>query len=705
MYKIKTLLYKIACLVALLFSFNCTSKKQQEQITNDLIYETSPYLLQHAYNPVNWKAWNEETLELAKKEHKLIIISIGYSACHWCHVMEDESFENDSIAQLMNKNFINIKVDREERPDIDNIYINAVQMMTGSSGWPLNCITLPDGRPIYGGTYFTKDNWKQVLIEISQLYRKEPQKAIAYAERVAEGLQNADLIIPNKEKPFFQKKELVAAVEESKKILDMDNGGFLGAPKFPMPNTLDYLLRYHQQYDDFEINHYVKNTLTKMAYGGIYDQIGGGFSRYSTDDQWRIPHFEKMLYDNAQLVSTYSKAFSQNNNQLFKKVIIETLQFIEQELSANNGAFYSSIDADSRNKDGELEEGIYYLWSKDQLKKLLAEDYTLFCDYYNVNHFGLWEDEKYILIRSQSNAIFAKKNDITLQNLEAKVTSWKSLLLQVRQKRESPNLDDKVLTSWNALMMQGYIDAYKAVGDENYLQKAIDNAEFLIENQLRKDGGLNRSYKNGKSTINAYLEDYAILTQSLISLYEVTTDEKYLSVSKNLMNYTIKHFYDENSGLFFYTSDEDTNLIIRKIEVSDGVISSSNSTLANNLFKLSHYFSDAEMMKMSKEMLNNIKEKALINSLGHSNWLHLMTNFTNPFYEVAIVGEKAKFVSKKLHRNYLPNIITASTETSSNSPLLVHKYIEGETLIYVCVDGTCKMPKSDVSKALQMIKK
>ncbi len=705
MCKIKTLLYKIACLVALLFFFNCTSKKQQEQITNDLIYETSPYLLQHAYNPVNWKAWNEETLELAKKENKLIIISIGYSACHWCHVMEEESFENDSIAQLMNKNFINIKVDREERPDIDNIYINAVQMMTGSSGWPLNCITLPDGRPIYGGTYFTKDNWKQVLIEISQLYEKEPQKAIAYAERLAEGLQNANFIISSKEKPFFQKKELIAAIEESKKTLDMDNGGFLGAPKFPMPNTLDYLLRYHQQYDDFEINHYVKNTLTKMAYGGIYDQIGGGFSRYSTDDQWRIPHFEKMLYDNAQLVSTYSRAFSQNNNQLFKKVIIETLQFIEQELSAKNGAFYSSIDADSRNKDGELEEGIYYLWSKDQLKKLLAEDYTLFCDYYNVNNFGLWEDEKYILIRSQSDAIFAKKNDITLQNLEAKVTSWKSLLLQVRQKRESPNLDDKVLTSWNALMMQGYIDAYKAIGDENYLQKAIGNAEFLIENQLRKDGGLNRSYKNGKSAINAYSEDYAILTQALISLYEVTTDEKYLLVSKNLMNYTIEHFYDENSGLFFYTSDEDKNLIIRKIEVSDGVISSSNSTLANNLFKLSHYFSDTEMMKMSKEMLNNIKEKALMNSLGYSNWLHLMTNFTNPFYEVAIVGEKVKLVSKELHRNYLPNIITASTETPSNSPLLVHKYIEGETLIYVCVDGTCKMPESDVSKALQMIKK
>ena len=306
---------------------------------NDLVNETSPYLLQHAYNPVNWKAWNEATLDVAKEQNKLIVVSIGYSSCHWCHVMEEESFENDSIAKIMNDNFINIKVDREERPDVDKVYMNAVQLMTGKGGWPLNCITLPDGRPVFGGTYFTKDQWSKILKDVSKLYQENPQKVEEFAQRVTEGIQTSELITLNKEEAVFKNEDIIAAINQSKGQLDTINGSFIGAPKFPMPNSIDYLLRYQYQFNDPNLAGYIQNSLTKMAYGGIYDQIGGGFSRYSVDDRWHIPHFEKMLYDNAQLVSIYSKAYLQDKNELYKNVVQETLGFVNDELNANNGAF------------------------------------------------------------------------------------------------------------------------------------------------------------------------------------------------------------------------------------------------------------------------------------------------------------------------------------------------------------------------------
>ena len=690
----------------LLLIIGCSKKESSEtKKGNELLAETSPYLLQHAYNPVDWKAWNDRTLDLAKKENKLMIISIGYSACHWCHVMEEESFENDSIAKLMNENFINIKVDREERPDIDQIYINAVQLMTGSAGWPLNCITLPDGRPIFGGTYFTKTQWKEILIDISKLYKDNPQKAIDFAEKLTEGIQNSNLITLNKEEAFFKNEEITLAINQSKKQLDTTYGGFIGAPKFPMPNTLDYLLRYDHQFNDPEIDLYIEKTLTKMAYGGIYDQINGGFSRYAVDDKWHIPHFEKMLYDNAQLVSIYSKAFLKDKNELYEKIVKETLNFVDEELSANNGAFYSSLDADSKNQEDELEEGAYYVWTKNEIKLLLKEDYSFFKDYFNLNDFGFWEKENYVLIRNQSNFDFAKQNNLTIEELENKIKNWKDILLKAQNKRKKPNLDDKVLTSWNALMLQGYIDAYRAIKNDKYLKKAIKNADFLIKNQLRNDGGLNRNFKNGKSTINGYTEDYATVIQSFISLYEITLNEKYLSISKDLMKYTINHFFDTKSGMFFYTSDEDKNLITRKIDVIDGVISSSNSMLGNSLFKLGHYFSDTKMIKLAEQMLNNLKLDIYNNPLSYSNWLQLMTNFSKPFYEVAVVGENVNLINKKLFDNYLPNILITGSKNESNQPLLLNKFISGETFIYVCVNGSCKLPQKNLTKALKTIKK
>ena len=687
----------------LLYLFLCFAcSKNDSKKGNDLVNETSPYLLQHAYNPVNWKAWNEDSLEEAKEQNKLIVISIGYASCHWCHVMEEESFENDSIARIMNDNFINIKVDREERPDVDKVYMNAVQLMTGKGGWPLNCIALPDGKPVFGGTYFTKEQWSKILKDVSKLYKENPQKVEEYAQRVTEGIQTSELITLNKEEAVFKNEEIIAAINLSAEQLDTINGGFKGAPKFPMPNTLDYLLRYRYHFNKPELFKYIKKSLTKMAYGGIYDQIGGGFSRYSVDNRWHIPHFEKMLYDNAQLVSVYSKAYLQDKNELYKNIVKETLAFVNDELNANNGAFYSSLDADSKNENNELEEGIFYTWTKQELKALI-KDYKLFANYYNVNTTGFWENDLYVLIRDQSVTEFAKKNKLTKDELKEKIADWKSILNVARNKRRKPNLDDKILTSWNALMLQGYVDAYKAFDQKEYLNKAVKIAEFILHNQLRSDGGLNRNFKDGKSTINGYAEDYATVIQAFISLHEVSLDEKWLIISKEIMEYAIIHFYDSTSGMFFYTSKEDPSLIARKTEVIDGVISSSNSIIGNSLFKLGHYFYDQKMIKISKQMLNNLKIEIIKNPMGYSNWLHLMTNFTQPFYEVAVVGKNANTITKEFYKNYFPNILISASNKDSELPLLEFKYIDGETLIYVCVNGTCKLPLADISKAIKSI--
>jgi len=687
-------------LLCFLLYFACS--KNDSKKGNDLVNETSPYLLQHAYNPVNWKAWNEDSLEEAKEQNKLIVISIGYASCHWCHVMEEESFENDSIARIMNDNFINIKVDREERPDVDKVYMNAVQLMTGKGGWPLNCIALPDGKPVFGGTYFTKEQWSKILKDVSKLYKENPQKVEEYAQRVTEGIQTSELITLNKEEAVFKNEEIIAAINLSAEQLDTINGGFKGAPKFPMPNTLDYLLRYQYHFNKPELFKYIKKSLTKMAYGGIYDQIGGGFSRYSVDNRWHIPHFEKMLYDNAQLVSVYSKAYLQDKNELYKSIVKETLDFVNDELNANNGAFYSSLDADSKNENNELEEGIFYTWTKQELKALI-KDYKLFANYYNVNTTGFWENDLYVLIRDQSVTEFAKKNKLTKDELKEKIADWKSILNVARNKRRKPNLDDKILTSWNALMLQGYVDAYKAFDQKEYLNKAVKIAEFILHNQLRSDGGLNRNFKDGKSTINGYAEDYATVIQAFISLHEVSLDEKWLIISKEIMEYAIIHFYDSTSGMFFYTSKEDPSLIARKTEVIDGVISSSNSIIGNSLFKLGHYFYDQKMIKISKQMLNNLKIEIIKNPMGYSNWLHLMTNFTQPFYEVAVVGKNANTITKEFYKNYFPNILISASNKDSELPLLEFKYIDGETLIYVCVNGTCKLPLADISKAIKSI--
>ena len=688
--------------------FSCNSSKKdilekQHQYTNELINETSPYLLQHAHNPVNWKGWNSETLEKAKEEEKLMIISIGYSACHWCHVMEKESFEDSTVAATMNKNFIAVKVDREERPDVDQIYINAVQLMTGSAGWPLNVITLPDGRPVWGGTYFKKDTWINSLEKIEKLYQENPQKLIDYATQLEEGIKSMDLISVNTDELNFTKFPSDSVVKEWSDSFDYVYGGPNRAPKFMMPNNLAYLLRYGTQHHNEEVLNYVYLTLDRIAYGGVYDHIGGGFARYSTDLKWHVPHFEKMLYDNAQLVSLYSQAYQITKKPLYKEVVKETLEFIKREMTNAEGAFYSSLDADSLTEEGELEEGAYYVFNKADLQLILEEDFSLFSEYYNINSYGKWEKGNYVLIRQKNDNSIKDEFSISQNILEQKKKSWKKKLRAFRNNRSKPRLDDKTLTSWNALMIKGYVEAFKTFQVQDYLTAAEKNAQFIIENQLQPSGALNHSYKDGQSSINGYLEDYATLIDAFISLYEVTLDDKWIRFSEKLTNYTYENFYNQENSMFYFTSIKDEKLVARNFEYRDNVIPASNSIMAKNLFILSHHLDNKKYLNTSSNMLHNVQPEIETYASAYSNWLDLIENYKNNYFEIVVVGKDAKNKIEELNTTYLPNAMIAGSTTESEKPLINYRYIENETLIYVCVNNRCKLPVSSVSEALELL--
>lgn len=670
-----------------------TTKTQEG---NHLIGETSPYLLQHAYNPVDWYPWGEEALAKAKAENKPLLISIGYSACHWCHVMEHESFEDEKVAQRMNELFVCIKVDREERPDIDQIYMDAVQLMTRRGGWPLNCFALPDGRPFFGGTYFPKAQWLDILKRVSGEYTKNPEKVNEYASKLTEGVQAVGVIPMNTATPEFSPEVADLTVKNWSASFDRDEGGPNHAPKFPIPNNWQFLLRQAHLSKDQELMKQVELTLDKMAYGGIYDQLGGGFARYSTDELWKVPHFEKMLYDNAQLVSLYSEAYQATQKPLYRQVVFETLEFIERELTDSEGAFYSALDADS-----EGEEGKFYVWKKDELKAVLKEDYEWFSDYYNVNAKGIWEHGNYILLRDKTPEKIAQKHDLTLEKLEQKRKAAVAKLMKVRDQRIRPGLDDKSLTSWNALMLKGYTDAYATFGEAHFLKVALKNAHFLLKHQKRNDGGLWHNYKNGTSNLNGYLEDYCFTIEAFIGLYQVTFDEQWLLEARQLADYTIDHFYHAENGMFYFTSNLDSPLVARKFELHDNVIPASNSSIAKGLFYLGHYYDHASYLEKSKTMLNNVLSGMPGYGQGHSNWGMLLLHHLHPYYEIAVLGKKADALREGLDAHYLPNKLLLGSERDSNLPLLENKFVQGKSLIYVCLNKTCKLPVTTVADALE----
>jgi len=667
--------------------------------TNSLIHESSPYLLQHAHNPVQWYPWGDEALQLARNSNKLLLISIGYSACHWCHVMERESFEHEAVAEVMNRLFINIKVDREERPDVDQIYMSAVQLMTGRGGWPLNCIALPDGRPLYGGTYFPQSQWLRVIQDVAKLWEDNPQKALEYATELTRSVQEADLIPAAKGKPILGKGVLTDVVRAWQPFMDNEEGGPNRAPKFPMPCNYRFLLRQAHLTNDRKLMDHVHLTLRKMAFGGIYDQIGGGFARYSVDEIWKVPHFEKMLYDNAQLVSLYAEAYQASKIPLYKEIVEQTLAYISREMTSPEGAFYSALDADS-----EGEEGKFYVWTESELRDILADDLAWVKDYYNINAKGHWEHGNHILLRTETDVSFAQKNNWTVDQLREKVGAVNALLLQHRSKRIRPGLDDKQLTSWNALMMKAYADAYRVLGESAYLQAAVNNANFILNTQRKTDGGLWHSYKAGKSTINGFLEDYCFTIEALVSLYQATFDKQWLDAADGLAQYVLVHFQDEKTGLFFVASDEDTKLIARKMELSDNVVPASNSSMAEGLFLLGHLLGNDAYLETSTRMLGQILPQLKEQGPWHANWAAVLLLHVHPFYEVAIVGAHAEVRREAFEGHYLPNKLLAGGTVENGLPLLHKRLVRGATRIYVCEGRTCKMAVDTVAEALAQMK-
>lgn len=668
---------------------------------NELHLETSPYLLQHANNPVHWKAWNENSLALAKKENKLIIISIGYSACHWCHVMEHESFEDNEVAETMNAHFVSIKIDREERPDIDAVYMKAVQIMTGHGGWPMNVVTLPDGRPIWGGTYFRKNDWINSLERLQEIYTEQPQTIFDYAEKLNDGLQSLSIISKN-DTADFNFEILETLVEKWQRSFDWDFGGMARAPKFMMPVNYEFLLRFGHQTKNQKVLDFVNLTLTKMAYGGLFDTIDGGFSRYSVDMKWHVPHFEKMLYDNGQLVSLYCNAYKLTKNKLYKEVIEKTLSFVEKEWLTKEGSFYSALDADSLNEDNHLEEGAFYVWKKEELQLLLPDDFELFSVVFNVNDFGHWEHGNFVLIQNQSLEEIAAKQNISVETLEQKKKLWEQLLYAEREKRSKPRLDDKCLTSWNAIMLKGFAEAYKALGNQNYLEIALQNADFIVNKIWTPEGNLRHSYKDGKATINGFLEDYAHVIQAFISLYEITFDEKWLLNAKQLTDYAFDNFYDEKAQFFSFTSHKDEALITAHFEVEDNVIPASNSVMADALFRLSIYFENSYYEKICQQMVQNIVPTVDYPS-AFSNWLNVLLHFSEQNKELAICGSTALEHLKKINQKYLPNIIIAGNLKTSSIPFLQNRYSENETLFYLCQNKTCQKPTTDFNEIAKEI--
>ncbi|WP_396635584.1 thioredoxin domain-containing protein [Maribacter sp. R77961] len=676
----------------------------QPKHTNSLIKETSPYLLQHAHNPVNWEAWNPEVLKRAKTTNKPLLISIGYAACHWCHVMEHECFEDEEVAKVMNENFINIKIDREERPDIDHIYMDALQMMTGSGGWPLNIIALPDGRPYWGATYVKKEDWITVLTQLSTLYTTEPDKVITYARNMAEGIKQINLVETNTDTNSYSLEELKKCVEKWSGYFDTFLGGYKRAPKFMMPVNLDFLLHYAISQKSESILEYVNTTLNRMAYGGIFDHVDGGFSRYAVDTKWHVPHFEKMLYDNGQLISLYAKSYASTENPLYKEVTEKTIHFVTSELRNEKGAFYSSLDADSLNDFGKLEEGAYYVWKAQELKRLLKDDYPVFKDYYNINSYGLWEHENYVLIRDQSDDEIARKHHIDTIELKSRIRRSLELLSKERKKRDYPRLDDKILTSWNGLLLKGLVDAARYLENDSYLSLALENAEFILENLTKPDGSLYHNHKEGTSTINGYLEDYASVIDAFIGLYEITFDEKWLLNSKRLTDYCIDNFYDAKSSLFFFSSTQDAFVIRRTIEIADNVVPASNSIMALNLLRLSKVFQKTAYKITYQKMLKNVEPNFDDNPQNYANWLHLILLEKLPFYEIAIVGDDYKEKAQTLTKAYLPNTIITGTQKKSELPLLKNRFVAGSTHIYICQEGSCKLPLTQTKEVLTLLR-
>jgi uncharacterized protein YyaL (SSP411 family) len=687
--------FKLFFIVFLFGSNHLFSQVMENKLAN----EKSLYLKQHATNPVDWFPWSDDALETAQKFDKLLLISVGYSSCHWCHVMEEESFTDDEVANVMNGNFINIKVDREERPDLDEIYMKALVLMTGSGGWPMNIIALPDGTPIWGGTYVPKNQWIQVLNQVSGFYNTRKDDVLEYAKSVKEGVQKEGLVKAAPRDDVYNSELQIDLAKKAFKYADKVNGGIGSGQKFPLPSMLNFFMRYSNEYKSKEMKEFVFNSLIQISRGGINDRIDGGFHRYTVDNSWHIPHFEKMLYDNAQLLSVYSNGYKLFKEDRFLKELHNIYNFLDSKMTGDNGLIFSSISADTNYSNGTKSEGDFYVWKADELKNILKKDFDWVSEYYNINQKGYWEKDNYVFYQTISDTEFASKLGISLAEFEKKLSKVNLSIRKEREKRVHPIIDNKIIFSWNALTIRGLVDSYKITKDQKFLTKALVINNSLVKHMINKNI-IQHTNSNFSSVL--FLEDYSYYIDALIGLYEVTFDQKFLNFADQLTVFTNEKFKELN-GFYRYSTNQQTLFADSLIDLVDGVTPSANSVMNFNLFRLGHYYGNKEYLLQSKEMINNISDNLNDRVTDHLLWLNNSHNYSQKFYELAISGKNATSKANELMEKYLPNALIAASNTKSDLYLLKDRYFDDETYIYVCVDNTCKFPVTTAPEAIKLM--
>ena len=692
-------LYNVKFYVLILsLIYSCTSEVNINSVNkNQLNKETSLYLKQHSENPINWQRWSNSIFDVSQELDKLLVISIGYSSCHWCHVMEEETFTNDSIAKVMNANFINIKVDREENPDVDQAYMTASQLMTGMGGWPLNVITLPDGSPIYAGTYHTTSQWNDILKRIVRLKEDNYDGLKEIAANVKNGVKDVNTIQKQEEISDFNSEFLNSNIEGWMERWDLEFGGDIAQQKFVSPSKYLFLLNYGRIYKDQKVLNHVKNTLDIIASSGLNDFIEGGFYRYTVDNEWKIPHFEKMLYDQAQMISLFSMGYKVFGDQSFKDIVSNTILFLSNKMSSTDGLYYAAMDADT---DGE--EGKYYSYEMDELKMISENtDFDLFLSYYNIDVENPWEKNRFLLLPNKFN--YEKKwidsNNVSKKEISDLITIWEKNINDIKEDRTKPRIDDKIIVSWNALAIIGLIDAYDAFKNEDYISLAKSMFKELKDNSYRK-GKLIHTYKENQFQ-EGVLEDYAYLSKAAMRLFQATGNISYFDFSKKVIDNALELFNDEQSDLLKYSNNEE--LFTKVISIDDGVTPSPNSIIAEQLFSIGHVIFDDEYLDLSDKMVSAVQKIIDGNINSYSVWANNILNRVESFYEIAVIGPNAKLITDEITKNFTPNTIVVQSNIESKIPLFIDRFFEDETYIYVCQNKTCQRPETNIKLALEQV--
>lgn len=695
------------------------NEKKNKLKPNSLIKESSPYLLQHAYNPVNWFAWNDEALNLARREDKPIFLSIGYSSCHWCHVMAHESFEDNEIAKIMNEKFINIKVDREERPDIDDIYQRACQLVTGNGGWPLSVFLTPDLKPFYVGTYFPKESrygipgFKEILNQLSQAYLLKKDDINKTAAEFVQALVDTskDIKHSNNNKMEIDKTVLDESALNLLQMADFVNGGFGISPKFPNVSNLIFLLRYYHISGIEKFKEFVLLTCDKIIFGGIHDHLGGGFSRYSTDQKWLVPHFEKMLYDNALLVILFCEMYQISKDDIFRDTVEKTLDYILRELTNDQGVFYSAEDADS-----EGEEGKFYVWSK---KEIISEiniplHQDIFCEYFGITETGNFEGKNILSVKYSIDQL-SKKYGLDVKEIKSIIDTYSTRLFNIREKRIRPQKDDKTILSWNALAISAFVKGYKITGKQKYLEAALNAVEFIEKKLKSTEGYLYRIYKKGEVKILAYLDDYSFYINALLDIVDVRTDSKYIDSACRYVDLALKHFWDIEDNNFNYTSNMHESLLIRTKMLYDLAVPSGNSVFVSNLIRLYHIKGKTDYLDKAEKMIKGSISSAIENPFGFGWLLSSIYLYIKKPIEITIFSKDSKYskLTDEINKMFIPNgIISVLYEGNTSQDLYKFSLFKDKIqinkkpnsdFVLICKDFTCTPPITDLEEIKKIL--